>query len=402
MKNSLSAHYAVFFVLLALFAYMVFSGFPDSSAPWFDEGINLGIAKTWAENGIFSLQTGPGEFVAEKPLLISTNYPLLAPVALSFKLFGVGLWQAKVVAYLFLAIFILLAYCLVKKHYGEKNALLSLALLITFLPLYGNGKSVLGEIPGLVYFFGGLLILSQNKNWPLFWAGILFGLAAATKSSYLLFVGALAAAEIYRAIKLGRLDYFRWLALGSGMIIPLLAWIYSLIPLSGFSLNSLNEMLKLYSNPYNADNTVLNNLKRFFTESTPAHYLLLLLAVVFAKVSQKLRYVFWAEAALLGFVGLNLIFYFRTVGWYRYFFPSHLALLILLPPALAYLFSRFPAGVGIKKYGATIIIMILAAVQLVVLLENRQESVYYNPIPRQFAGAVSEIAPQDKTILVVD
>ena len=71
------------------------------------------------EYGVFSLQTGPNEFVQERPLLITTNYPLLAFVALSFKIFGVGLWQAKIVMILFLFAFITLFYLLAQKYYGK-------------------------------------------------------------------------------------------------------------------------------------------------------------------------------------------------------------------------------------------------------------------------------------------
>src|SRR3989344_4942233 len=109
------------FSAVLFFICLLWYGFPDSPSPWFDEGINLGIAKSWVKHGVFSLETGPGEFVNERSLLITTNYPLLFWVWISFKLFGIGLWQAKIVMFVFLALFAFLSYLLVKKHYGKKN-----------------------------------------------------------------------------------------------------------------------------------------------------------------------------------------------------------------------------------------------------------------------------------------
>ena len=158
MKNSFNL---TLLIITAIFVYMVFYGFPDSPAPWFDEGINLGIAKSLVTRGVFSLEIAPNEFIKERSLLITTNYPLLLWIAFSFKIFGIGLWQAKVVMFIFLFIFAYLFYSLCAKYYGARNSLMSLALLVTFLPLYGNGKSALGEIPGLTYFLGGLLFLES-------------------------------------------------------------------------------------------------------------------------------------------------------------------------------------------------------------------------------------------------
>src|SRR3989344_555415 len=181
IKSWLGRYKITLLIITAIFVYMVFYGFPDSPAPWFDEGINLGIAKSLVTRGVFSLEIAPNEFIKERSLLITTNYPLLLWIALSFKIFGIGLWQAKVVMFIFLFIFAYLFYSLCAKYYGARNSLMSLALLVTFLPLYGNGKSALGEIPGLTYFLGGLLFWESEKKWRIFTAGLLFGLAAATK-----------------------------------------------------------------------------------------------------------------------------------------------------------------------------------------------------------------------------
>ena len=272
----------ILFGLTIIFISLIFYGFPDSPAPWFDEGINLGIVKSWLKHGVYSLEIGPSEFIKERSLLITTNYPLLLWIALSFKFFGIGLWQAKIVMFGFLFIFACLFYLLAKKYYGANSALMTLALLITFLPLYGNGKSALGEIPGLTYFLGGLLFLESERPWRVFAAGLLLGFGAATKSLYLLLAASVMAGEIWFTWQNlpasetdKKINYKRWFLLASGIAIPLLIWFYTLLP-SNFTFDYLVRTLQLYRNPYNAEGTILVNFLRFFKESTPIHFALLL------------------------------------------------------------------------------------------------------------------------------
>ena len=79
--NSIKKYFTIYNALLAaciiFFLGVLVYGFPNSPSPWFDEGINLGIARSWVEHGVYSMQVGPNEFAQERYLLITTNYPLL-------------------------------------------------------------------------------------------------------------------------------------------------------------------------------------------------------------------------------------------------------------------------------------------------------------------------------------
>lgn len=390
-------------VILAFFTYLVFYGFPDSPSPWFDEGINLGIAKSWVEHGVFSLQTGPSEFVQERSLLITTNYPLLAFVALFFKIFGVGLWQAKIVMILFLFAFFSLFYLLTRKYYGKNCALVSLALLVTFLPLYGNGKSVLGEIPGLTYFLGALLMLDNKKRWQIFVTGLLFGLAAATKPIFLLFVISVAISEFLLAMKNKKCDFKYWILLSCGMAIPLLVWLYTIFP-NAASFHHLSDVVSFYGNPYNTTNTnvILPNLLKFFTESTPIHFTLLLSTFVFSKIVVKPRTITRVESILLVFVFLNFLFFLKTVGWYRYFFPAHILLFILFPCAFCDFARKFFDGHKLRIIIIASTFILLVAVQIVNLGFNIKNGFYYNPAPRIFAEAAGRYVKEGNVILVIN
>jgi hypothetical protein len=389
----------VFLGLLLLFTVLVFYGFPDSPSPWFDEGVILGVAKSYVQDGVYDFKTGPGQYTGKPYLLITSNYPLLFFIGTIFELLGIGLWQAKIVMIIFLFVFFALFYLIIKKYYGRNFALMGLALVITFLPLYGNGKNALGEIPGLVYFFGGLLLLDKRKWWQLFLAGILFGLGAATKSLYMLFVPALLGGEIWLAIKSKNIEWKRWAWLAAGGLLPLCLWIWTILP-AGLSWSSFSESAAYYKNPYNlvAQSVVFKNFLRFFTETTPLHFSLLF--GVFA-ISKIIRRDFkQIEVVLFLFIVLDWLFYLKTAGWYRYFFPAHISLFILFPYAFGVIAQKFVPSKFQFRTGA-ILILAVFTFQFYHLLSNINQKLYYNPLPRMFAQRVNQIVPAEKDILVV-
>ena len=330
LRKIITVHRIVMILFTCIFIAALLYGFPDSASPWFDEGLNMGIAKAWVEHGVYSLQIGPEEFVKERLLLITTNYPLLVFVALSFKIFGTHLGSAKIIMFLFLAVFLCVTYGFIRKCYGKIPALLSIGLLVTFLPFYGNGKSVLGEVPGLTYFLGGLWILDdeRGRGWRLFFAGILFGLAAATKPIYFLFVVSIGLYEIIRAIQNRIIEWRRWFLIGGGMSAPLSLWLYTVIP-RGATYAYFSEAVNHYINPYRINGVIGVNIFRFISESTPIHFVLLFAIFALAILVLRKRFFIGSAQIVFIFIILNLIFYVRTVGWYRYFFPAHILLIIL-------------------------------------------------------------------------
>jgi len=133
----------------------------ESPPTWMDEGIKINSARVWSETGHAGLQIAPG--IDSSANILTTDYPVIAPIALTFKLFGVGLLQARSVMVAYLILFFLLAFTLIRRYLiikSDKNAkLLSLcafALIISFAPIYGDGKNVLGELPGLVFLMAFL------------------------------------------------------------------------------------------------------------------------------------------------------------------------------------------------------------------------------------------------------
>lgn len=398
-KISIRKNNILFVFLFLVFLFLLFYGFPNSPSPWFDEGVNLGVAKSWVENSVYGLELGPGEYIQQKHL-ITTGYPVLGWIGLSFQLFGVGMWQAKIVMILFLISFFFLTYSLVKKYYGQKMAYFSLILVISFLPLYGNGKSVLGEVPGLVYFLSGLLLLDKKKWWHILLSGLLFGLAAATKPTYLLFIFAVFGGEVWLSIKNRKIEWKRCLLLGIGGTLPLVIWILTLLP-DVVTWTSVMDILNFYRNPYDVPlNAVVGqNLWRFVSESTPLHFNLLFMTFIISKfIRRKFTHV---EVVISIFVFLNLFFYVKTVGWYRYFFPAHLLLFILFIPALYTIVQRIPFS-KLKIYGMVAVVGFLVLFQSVHLVLNINKKLYYNPQPQEFGEKVNQLVSHGTDVLVVN
>jgi len=313
----------------------------DSPRPWFDEALYLQSARMLAEQGKYALPIAPHETV---PLsFITVGFPLLLPIAFVFRIFGTSFFAARVVMLGFLGVCIALAALWSRRRYGRWAGVWTALLFATFSPLYGNGKNVLGEVPGLVFTFAAsiaLLHIERGKRGAKIFGvfGFLLGLAAVTKPAFLplLPAAALAAWIGYRrGIKpLAK----EWLAFAAAFLLVFGHWI-----LSQFG-GAFSGVLGHYANPYglaNVADIIWKNLVGFFQDPTPLHFLGALLFVCFAFWKRGFKRLGLSELFLLVFIFLTWIAYFRTLGWYRYFFLAHVIALAMLPGAVLYLVRRF-------------------------------------------------------------
>jgi len=140
--------FLIFLSLLGLF--LATYKLTESPAVWFDEGVSVQTAMNLATAKTPGMQVEPGVII-NATRFMTTGFPLIYPLSFSFKFFGVGMLQARIVMVIFLIGLILIAYLLVKKMFGFRTAVLSSLLLVSFPVLYGNGKNVLGEVPGLFF-----------------------------------------------------------------------------------------------------------------------------------------------------------------------------------------------------------------------------------------------------------
>ena len=314
----------------------------ESPGIWYDEGFYTQVAMNFAEQGTEELQIAPGQFISAKD--VTVGYPLIAPVALSYKIFGVGVLQGRAVMVIFIIAFLLTVYMFVRMLYGSRLAAWSLLLLSTFPQLYGNGKSVLGEVPGMFYLLLSLCSVlwlersAYKKIFPYIALGLTAGLAVATKPIFILLPVALSITLAIRwhSIKL------RWDGAvygASAFLATVGLWIY----LQFGAGDSFVSIFNYYLNPYEVsiDSTLFQNIRLFFTEAVPlyAAVMLVLWGASFGIRTYKKMYITTAEIVALVFSLCVVGAFLRLPGWYRYFFPAALMVMLFLPFAITNVFA---------------------------------------------------------------
>lgn len=369
----------------------------DSPRPWFDEGIYLHIGRMIAENGVFAMQMAPGNF--HDVSLISVGYPLFFPLALVFKLFGASLLSGRLLMVAFIIGFLCAAYLFVRAYAGKRNALVALALLVLFSPLYGNGKNVLGEIPGLMYltFASYFLLKAEQRAWrmrDLLLSGFFFGLTIATKPTFLPLIPALLIACALHCIVSKpslRISLKGMVLFAISVAIPVVVWLFTQFNWS----IGLTNVLRDYFSPYGSANPWINaphNLLLLGSEATPLHFLLLFLTVVIA-YGMRWRTRTASESVLVIFSILLFINFLKMPGWYRYFFLAHIPLLMLFSESFFVLVARIMPTRKMMVYGG--VVLVLLGLQTHRLVQSIDR--FYYPAWRGMRDHV--VASVDKTIL---
>jgi len=348
VRDALWRHKA--FIAILLFA-AVFATYRLHETPptGYDEGILVQMAASAANHGRFDIRISPDAFTSGA--YMSTGFPALAPMALSIRVFGMGILQTRLVITAFLLVLLVALYAGASRIFGKRAAILAAALMATHASLYAYGKVVLGEIPGLCYFMLFLLGLYLTEDafrkperdvkqiLPIVIAtSLALGLAAVTKPVFLV---ALPAAGITLLLCRKRLPVS---GLTVGVSVATLLVCAAAWAATQFSpRDNFQNILLFYRNPFfiqDVGTTILANLKGLVTGSTPL-YVLGLYAVWTASLAFRLRKrndaserPSAAEACAWIFGVLILIAYLRTPGFYRYFFYANVAAIFAFPAAL--------------------------------------------------------------------
>jgi len=244
---------------------------------------------------------------------------------------------------LYILLFFVVSFLILRKLTHNRNIFLaSVFLLVTFAPIYGHGKNVLGEVPGLFFFLLSILCLFRLKDGEgrrfinIIVVGMSLGLSVAIKPIFILIApAALITAVIYRKELLKNSRELILLVLS--LCLPLVLWFFV-----QFQHDSLRSVLSFYSNPNSIDisSYVLLNIKRFFTELQPLYTLNLFFLwtiSVLIRFKQKSKI---SPAEFLAFTTtfLVLVAYLRTEGFYRYFFIAEaLCILFVVPAVVSFL-----------------------------------------------------------------
>lgn len=177
---------------LAAIYFFVFHNLTSFPTPWFDEGSHLHVPKTLVKYGVYADISSEG-FRYYGPT-IGVGPTVMLPIAGMFKLFGIGLLQARFVMVLYLLAALYVFYRLAENLSGKWVAWVAIALLVSSrgVLFLEYGRQLLGEVPGLFFILLALYLWLSDWNttsWKrLSMVGLLLGLAMITKYQYLLFI----------------------------------------------------------------------------------------------------------------------------------------------------------------------------------------------------------------------
>ncbi len=205
----------------------------EGTPPLFwDEGWTLAVARNWVQHGHYGqlLDHDP------QPVGLSAAVSVVAPIALSFRLFGIGIWQGRLFSVLFTLGSVGLVYYLTRRLYNRQVAWGAIAALL-ILPISEElnpilaGRQVFGEMHAIFYLLLGfvffLVALERSFRWIIF-AATAWGIALITKGQVPPFwlVSVLVLLTLSLINRWRRAAIYSLIALvGSPLIVLLIQWI---------------------------------------------------------------------------------------------------------------------------------------------------------------------------------
>jgi 4-amino-4-deoxy-L-arabinose transferase-like glycosyltransferase len=235
MKSYIRIGAGVLLVLLVVLAATV----KLESAPpiWWDEGWTMSVARNWVERNHYGRML-EGELV---PSGLEAAFPVTAVVSFSFRLLGVGVYQARAPGVFFILGTLAIVYYLACRLYNRRIAVTTLLILLFMSPPHPDlhpvlmGRQVLGEMPMMLYLLAGyaFFLSAQDKSpWAMPLAVFFWGAALITKLQAWPFWLASLLVPLLIALSIRRWRLARLLAVGlvcSLTTAQLLIWLQQLL-----------------------------------------------------------------------------------------------------------------------------------------------------------------------------
>jgi hypothetical protein len=327
-------------LLWALVLWGSFYNLANFPTIWWDEAIFSETAANLVQHGRYAFTVQSPNQLSDLDFRISVGPVIILPVALAYKLLGVGVVSGRLVAGAYLVLLFLALYLATRCLWSPAAALGAVALALLGTDVLSWGRSVLGDVPALGLFLLGLWFLVRGLETPaygaLFAGGIFLGLAFDAKEFY----GLAFLPPVFLLIRQWRRDRIRlWkslLAFGLGVSLPLLAYLL----LKWFILGNLEaavlhflQQKKLLCHEFFTPLTI----GRIYPES-----LLILLRHPLFWLGALGAYGVWRKGAswgeklwLMNFL-LWSLFYLTAVWWHRFALPA----LFLASPLAALFLGR--------------------------------------------------------------
>ncbi len=382
----------VFLVGVLLFVNIYsFSTLTTKPAYWYDEAINVELARNFADYGKLDLVVAPNTFSEQGATVGSTGYPVTVPLAGFFKLFGFGLAQARIYMLFWMSALLVLFFFSAREIWGTFVAYGGTLLIASFAPFYGNGRSVMGEIPGFLFFLCAYFLFARKK-W--LWSGTLLGLAVVCKPSvYVFLIPAFALMMLLRN-ETWKKKLRELFVLGGGAVLALLPW--CAIYVTELSHDGLFQAIfNHFKNPYAeaGRSTIQNitaNLPTLLSSTTLLYMWMLLAGVLVALYFERTLLSKHKDLFILSSVYLPLVLlqYLKSFGYLRYFVAGEFLVFILFLVALPTLVRMFAGKVRLFGSASALTIAVLVcmvAVQTVHLFafsdlyasEKTQKTILY-------------------------
>ncbi len=323
-------------VLLLVNIYSL-STLTTKPAYWYDEAINVELARNFADFGKLDLVIAPNTFSDKGATVGSTGYPVTVPLAGFFKLFGFGLAEARVYMLLWMNALLFLFFFFARELWGTFVAYGGVFLIATFAPFYGNGRSVMGEIPGFLFFLCAYYLF-EHKKW--LWAGLLLGLSVISKPSVFVFLIPAFALTVLILDETWKKKFTHLVILGVGALLALVPWfvIYATeLSRGGLAQNIFSH----FKNPYveagvSVFSNISTNLPTLITSTTLIYMWILIAGVLVAFYYERDLLVKYRNLITISavYLPLALLQYLKSFGYLRYLVAGELLIFILFLIAL--------------------------------------------------------------------
>lgn len=357
-------------VLLFMNLYS-FSTLTTKPAYWYDEAMNVELARNFADFGKLDLVVAPNTFSGQGVLVGSTGYPITVPLAGFFKAFGFGLPQARIYMLMWMSAFLAVFFYISKELWGPRVSYAGTLLFATFAPFYGNGRSVMGEIPGFLFFLLSFYFLEKRKFLQ---SGIFLGLSVVSKPSIFVFLIPAYALTVVLSDGVFKQRIINLIKLGGSSMLALLP--FFAVYATEFSSGGIGKsVLEHFKNPYaDAGISTLANMARnlpTLVTSTTFWYLWLMLACVATALFLE-RTLFRERAHIFilasAYLPLALFQYLKSLGYLRYLLAAEFLIFILFLIALPALarFATEKLKLLSKTQGiSTAVVAVMVVVQVV-------------------------------------
>ncbi|HUW13264.1 MAG TPA: hypothetical protein VM537_26305 [Anaerolineae bacterium] len=171
----------------------------------FDEAYNLTVPRNLALHGFYG-STVRGTQIPFDPF-ISTGPAVLGPIGLLFYLLGDSILVARLVMVAHHLLLVILVLFLVDRWIGRRAIPLAVLVLMGIPGHLFQASSVLGELPAVMWFLGGVVTANQalragsslqpQGRIAVVGSGVMWGLAVLSKPTFVVMLGSSLAIVIY-------------------------------------------------------------------------------------------------------------------------------------------------------------------------------------------------------------